>query len=289
MERDRLSAFLQILLVTLLWSSSYILTKFGLNEVTPLSLVALRYITASIILLIVALVRGELATMYRDKLLKLGFLGVTGYSIAQGLQCLGLFYLPAVTVTFILNFTPIHVLFLSLIFLGERPTKWQLIGVVLVLSGAYVFFSERLVGGNLTGVVITLTSGLGWAAYLVSGRLLFRDGEKGTLGMTAISMSIGTVFIAGTAFTIEGFTGVSLSAWGIILWLGVVNTAFAFLLWNHALKRLEAFEVAITQNTMLIQIALLSWIFLGEQLTLMKVFAMALVFFGVLIVQLKND
>ena len=289
MERGRLIAFLEILLVTLLWSSSYILTKFGLNEVSPLLLVALRYITASVILLIVALVRGELVMLDRDTLLRLGFLGITGYSIAQGLQCLGLFYLPAVTVTFILNFTPIQVLILSLIFLGERPTKWQLIGVVLVLSGAYFFFSERLIGGNLTGIVITLVSGLGWAAYLVSGKLLFKGEEKGTLGMTAISMSIGTIFIAGTAFTFEGFSGVSLSAWGIILWLGLVNTAFAFLLWNHALKRLEAFEVAITQNTMLIQIAVLSWIFLGEQLTLMKVFAMTLVFFGVLIVQLKND
>ena len=289
MERGRLTAFLEILLVTLLWSSSYILTKFGLNEVTPLILVALRYITASVILLIVALVRGELVAIDRDSLLKLGFLGITGYSVAQGLQCLGLFYLPAVSVTFILNFTPILVLLLSLIFLGERPTKWQLIGVVLVLSGAYVFFSERLVGVNLTGVVITLISGFGWAAYLVSGRLLFRDEKKGTLGMTAISMSIGTLFIAGTAFTVEGFSSLSLNAWGIILWLGLVNTAFSFLLWNHALKRLEAFEVAITQNTMLIQIAVLSWIFLGEQLTLMKVFAMVLVFFGVLIVQLKND
>ena len=168
MERGRLIAFLEILLVTLLWSSSYILTKFGLNEVSPLLLVALRYITASVILLIVALVRGELVTLDRDTLLRLGFLGLTGYSIAQGLQCLGLFYLPAVTVTFILNFTPIQVLILSLIFLGERPTKWQLIGVVLVLSGAYFFFSERLIGGNLTGIVITLVSGLGWAAYLVS-------------------------------------------------------------------------------------------------------------------------
>ena len=289
MERSRLLAFLEILLVTLLWSSSYILTKFGLIEVTPLILVALRYITASVILLIVALMRGELVAIDCDSLLKLGFLGITGYSIAQGLQCLGLSYLPAVSVTFILNFTPIQVLLLSLIFLGERPTKWQLSGVALVLSGAYVFFSERLVGGNLTGIMITLVSGLGWAAYLVSGRLLFRDKEKGTLGMTAISMGIGTLFIAGAAFTIEGFTHISLSAWGIILWLGLVNTAFAFLLWNHALKRLEAFEVAITQNTMLIQIAVLSWIFLGEQLTPLKVFAMALVFFGVLIVQLKND
>jgi drug/metabolite transporter (DMT)-like permease len=53
------------------------------------------------------------------------------------------------------------------------------------------------------------------------------------------------------------------------------------------LQRLEAFETSILQNTMLIQIAVLSWVFLGEQFTTMKLVAMALVFCGVLIVQLK--
>ncbi len=38
----------------------------------------------------------------------------------------------------------------------------------------------------------------------------------------------------------------------------------------------------------MIQIAVLSWVFLGERFTTMKLVAMALVFFGVLIVQLKR-
>jgi drug/metabolite transporter (DMT)-like permease len=288
MERERLFALLEILLVTFLWSSSYILTKFGLNEVSPLTLVAFRYITASIVLLIVAFVKNEFERFDRETLVRLGFLGVTGYSIAQGLQCLGLYYLPAVTVTFILNFTPILVLGLELIFHEKKPSKMQLLGVTLVLIGAYVFFSERLVGGSFIGIVITLVSGLGWASYLVSSRFLLRN-EESTLGVTAISMSIGTFFISVVAFMFEGVDSFSLNSWGIIIWLGLVNTALAFLIWNHALKRLEAFVVAITQNTMLIQIALLSWAFLGERLTYMKAFAMALVFIGVLVVQLKDS
>ncbi len=73
-----------------------------------------------------------------------------------------------------------------------------------------------------------------------------------------------------------------------MLWLGVVNTAAAFFLWNHALQRVEAFEISILQNTMLIQIAILSVIFLGETLTAMKLLGMAAVFVGVLIVQLSG-
>jgi len=70
--------------------------------------------------------------------------------------------------------------------------------------------------------------------------------------------------------------------------LGVVNTALAFFLWNHALQRLEAFEISVLQNTMLVQIAVLSWMFLGEQLTVAKLIPMALVFIGALVVQLRR-
>jgi drug/metabolite transporter (DMT)-like permease len=74
----------------------------------------------------------------------------------------------------------------------------------------------------------------------------------------------------------------------IIIWLGTVNTAAAFFLWNHALQRLEAFEISVLQNTMLVQIAVLAWIFLGEEIPLAKVFPMVLVFCGALMVQFKR-
>jgi drug/metabolite transporter (DMT)-like permease len=59
-------------------------------------------------------------------------------------------------------------------------------------------------------------------------------------------------------------------------------------MWNRALGKLEAFEISVLQNTMLIQIAVLAWVFLGERFTVAKVPAMALVFLGALIVQLKK-
>jgi drug/metabolite transporter (DMT)-like permease len=47
----------------------------------------------------------------------------------------------------------------------------------------------------------------------------------------------------------------------------VVNTAFAFTLWNHTLRTLPAMESSIINGTMLIQIAVLAWVFLGEGLS----------------------
>ena len=287
MTQGRLEALLEALLVTFLWSTSYILTKIGLTEISPLVLVSLRYVVASLVLVPVAVLRGEHRTLDRMAALKLVFLGITGYSVAQGLQCVGLYHLPAVTVTFILNFTPIIVLILGLAFMKTTPTPRQVSGIVLVIAGAYIYFGG-VPADNLTGVIMTLVSGLGWATYLVAGRAFFKPGEIRPLGLSAFAMGAGTVFIAGSAWIYEGFTALSPGGWGIVLWLGVVNTAAAFFLWNHALQRVEAFEISIMQNTMLIQIAILSVIFLGERLTASKMLGMAAVFVGVLIVQLSG-
>ena len=48
---------------------------------------------------------------------------------------------------------------------------------------------------------------------------------------------------------------------------GSLFTAFAFTLWNLSLQRLSAVESASVNNTMLVQIALLAWLLLGERLT----------------------
>lgn len=289
MTRDHLLAILEAYLVTFLWSSSYVLVKIGLAQLSPLTLVALRYTVASVVLIPLALRRGGFSLLGDPKFLtRIAILGLTGYAVAQGGQCLGLFYLPAVSVTFILNFTPVFVLVMGVFSLGEHPTKVQLGGLAIVLVGAYLFFNDPLSGSNLAGVTITLLSGLGWASYMVYSRYTFVKEEFNILGLTAFSMGAGTLILVVAALGFEGVSSVPLSGWGIIGWLGVVNTAIAFFLWNHALQRLEAFEISILQNTMLIQIAVLSWLFLGERLSTVELVAMAMVFFGVLIVQLKR-
>jgi len=289
LRRDRLLAIMEAILVTFLWSSSYIFVKIGLTQLSPLTLVALRYITASTIVVPIALLRKEAGLLREpENFLKLVFLGLSGFTIAQGLQCLGLFYLPAVSVTFTLNFTPVIVLILGVLFLQEYPTLSQLGGMGLVLLGACLFFNAPLSADSLTGVLITLLSGLGRATYLVVSRLMFVRAKMNPLGLTAFSMGFGTIFLAVAAYSIEGLSSVSLQGWAIILWLGVVNTALAFFLWNHALVKLEAFEISILQNTMLVQIALMSWLLLGEHITVLKLISMTLVFVGALVIQVRG-
>jgi drug/metabolite transporter (DMT)-like permease len=86
----------------------------------------------------------------------------------------------------------------------------------------------------------------------------------------------------------QGLPHLSWKSWGIIAWLAAINTAFAFTLWNHTLRRLTAVESSLINNTMLIQIALLAWVFLGESLSPKGITGIVVAAAGVLLVQLAR-
>ena len=79
---------------------------------------------------------------------------------------------------------------------------------------------------------------------------------------------------------------VQLKHWLVVAWLAVANTAFAFTLWNRTLRTLTAVESSVINNTMLVQIALLAWVFLGEGLSGREAMGMVWVGLGALLVQL---
>ena len=74
----------------------------------------------------------------------------------------------------------------------------------------------------------------------------------------------------------------------IVGWLAAANTALAFWLWNRAQAVLSALESSLINNTMLIQIAVLAVLFLGERLGAMQVAGLSLAGAGVLFVQLAK-
>jgi drug/metabolite transporter (DMT)-like permease len=99
-------------------------------------------------------------------------------------------------------------------------------------------------------------------------------------------MGIGGLLLLVIGALTQGFGQLDLMQWLIIGWLAVVNTAFAFTLWNSTLQTLTAVESSILNNTMLPQIAILAWVFLNEPLSYRQIIGIVLVGVGTLVVQL---
>ncbi len=285
--RPDLKSVLMGLLVTFLWSSSYIFIKFGLDELSPFFFAAVRYSLASTILLLASFIKRKKIFLNSKWSLYFVVVGFLGYTVAQGFQFVGLSLLPAVTVTFLLNFNAFFVLILGIIFLKEKPSKIQYIGFPLALLGAYTYFQESLAFTNPLGILVICLSGLAWASYMVLVRYLQRMKEVNSMGLTMISMGLGALGLLIISFFLEGFQPISSKGWLIIIWLSTINTAFAFYVWNHILKSIPAYRLSILQNTMLVQIGLLSVFFLDEVITVNMILGILLVLSGVILVQMK--
>jgi drug/metabolite transporter (DMT)-like permease len=99
-------------------------------------------------------------------------------------------------------------------------------------------------------------------------------------------MGIGGLLLLTAGYTTQGFGTLSIKQWLIIGWLALVNTAFAFTLWNRTLQTLTAVESSIINGTMLPQIAILAWLFLDEPLNLRQILGITFVGVGTMVVQL---
>ena len=86
----------------------------------------------------------------------------------------------------------------------------------------------------------------------------------------------------------QGLPKLGPQSWAIVAWLAVVNTAFAFTLWNRTLRTLSATESSVINGTMLVWIPVLAILFLGEGVTAKEAAGLIVVGTGTLIVQLRR-
>jgi drug/metabolite transporter (DMT)-like permease len=289
---DRTRAILLALLVTFLWSTSWVLIKIGLDEIPALTFAGLRYVMAFLCLLPFVALRSRhreaIRGLGRRDWVRLGALGLVMYTVTQGTQFLALDRLPATTTSLLLSFTPVVVAVLGVTFLAERTRPMQWAGVAIGFVGAAIYlYPVDLPARQLVGIGIAVTGLVANAGGAVLGRSANRSGTLSPLVVTVVSMGVGSLALLGSGLAVQGLPALSATGWAIVGWLAVINTAFAFTLWNLTLRTLSATESSVINGTMLIQIAVLAWLFLDESLGVKEVTGLTLAAGGALVVQLR--
>ena len=286
------AAVLQALFVTFLWSTSWVLIKFGLEDIPALTFAGLRYMLAFLCLLPIFYRSAGLSSLHglsRRRWLQLVVLGILVYSLTQGAQFVGLAYLPAVTVNLMLSFTSIVVALLGIGLLAERPSGQQWLGMALSVLGIFIYFYPvHLPASQVIGFVAVVVGVLANASSAILGRAVNRSSHLSPLAVTVVTMGIGATLLLAAGLLVQGLPALDWQSWLIVLWLAVVNSAFAFTLWNLTLRTLAAMESSIINNTMSIQIPILAVIFLGERLSGREVVGLVLAALGILLVQLRR-
>lgn len=283
----------QALFVTFLWSTSFIIIKLGLIEIPPITFAGLRYSLAFLCFIPFILFREkyleEIKHLNSIQWKKLILLGFVFYTFTQGTQFLGLSLLPSITVSLILNFTPIIVAIMGLFLLNEKPTLLQWIGTILFLIGILTYFLPIIFWENkIFGLLIMFIGVLANSGSAIIGRSVNRKKDISPFVVTSVSMGIGAIVLLVVGLLLNGFPIISTKNWLFIIWLAVINTALAFTIWNLTLRSLTAMESSIINGTMLIQIAILAWVFLDEKITPQEGIGMFIAAIGAVLVQIKR-
>jgi drug/metabolite transporter (DMT)-like permease len=284
---------MQALFVTFLWSTSWVPVKIGLSDdLQPLTFAGLRYTLAASLLCAFVVRspgrRAELAATTARTRRQLVALGVVLYALTQGAQFVGLALLPAATLGLLLSFTPALVTVASVRTTGEAAAPRQWLGMTLAAIGTAIYLGPDLEVTSVVGLAVGIVGLASNAGASLLGRLLNRDANLSPLVVAAPTMALGGALTLLVGVATEGVPRLSVGAWGIVLWLAVVNTAFAFTLWNHTLRSLTATESSAINNTMLVQIAVLAWWILGEDLSGSQWTALAVVSVGIWFVRRRR-
>lgn len=282
-------ALIEGTLTAIIWASSFVFIKMGLVYLKPITLAGMRYSTAFMLLIPIMAYRGELkCNLARDQWIQLFVMGLCGFTLANGALFWGLKYLPAITGSFLFSLLPLPVLLLGIIWLKEMPKRWQIVGVLITLGGSTLFFSPGLSAREPLAAGVVSLGVLAASFYSVLSRKFAKDRSVSIIPLTAIPLGFGGGTLLLLGLVTEGIFRLSLPGIAIILWLAVVNTVFAYLLFYHSLQVLTVLELQILLTLSPLGTAVLAWLILGELLSPTQILGMITVIIGVSLVQWRT-
>lgn len=269
------------LAVMAVWGVNFIAIRWGVNEVPPLLLTALRYVVAAL----------PAAFFVKRPHVALGIL--VGYGFAVGVGQFGLLFaaikfgMPAGLASLVIQLQVFFTIGLAVLFLAERPTGWQLSGALVAFGGIGVIALERLGGAALWPFAMTIASGACWG---VANLLTKKAGKVDMLGFVVWSSLVPPIPLYVLSLIFEGpgavplaLSQITLVGIGSLLFMGWMSTVFGYGAWSVLLGRHPASTVA--PFTLLVPVVGIAGaaLLLGERISGLELVGSALVFAGLLL------
>lgn len=279
--------------IYVIWGSTYLLNKIAVSELAPFMLAAIRFITAGVIIFIIAKIM-EIPLAITPKQLKntiiAGFLFLT---FGNGVVVWALKYVDSGFAALEISAQPLVILLLMRIFQGKKIKPMSFVGVVLGIIGIYLLVSQKEVvtqEGSIIGMVMIFFCMLSWAygslfvgkADLPSNYFVNTGYQMVTGGVMLLVFSL--VFGENWSLPNNWSTSVQVSMILLILFGSIV----AFTSFNYLLKTVSPEKVATSTYVNPIVALLLGWYFLKEQISDQSIVAASLMLTGVYFINTKK-
>jgi drug/metabolite transporter (DMT)-like permease len=283
MPARQLQADLALVLVALIWGSTFVIVKGELDRIGPMALIALRFSFAFAAMVLVT--RASLLRMGRRQLCAGLLIGVFLFG-GFALQTVGLGYTTASKAAFITGLCVVMAPLFARAFLGHRSSPQALLGVALATTGLGLL----TLTANLTlatGDLLVLGCAACFALHIVAISRFAPSMD--TMALTTVQ--IGFVGAAGFVAMLLLEPAPALPEPGTFVaaaFLGIVATAFAFSVQN----RVQVFTTPTHTGLMFslepVFAAMFAYMLIGERLTEQQLIGCGLMLTGMVAAELRR-
>jgi len=291
MTNSKLFTYLEALFAVIVWGASFIATKIALQEISPISIVWLRFLMGVIVLGMAVFLRGQFALPEKREWGYFALLGFLGITFHQSLQSNGLQTSEAGTTAWIVATTPVFMALLGWLLLKEGLGWAKTLGILLAFFGVLVVVSK----GDLTSIsigkfgapgdVLILISAVNWAVFSALSRRGLKS-HPASLMMFYV-MALGWLFTSLIFLFTPDMTEISqltASGWVAVAFLGIFCSGLAYIAWYDALKVLSTAQTGVFLYIEPLVAIVVAFFILGEAITLTSLIGGAIILFGIWLV-----
>ena len=256
MENSKMQAHGAILLANTIFGLGVPVTKLLLEDwVSPMTYMATRSLGAAVVFwLIAAFMKPEKVERRDLMVIMLG--GLMGFVVSQTLTAEALNYTSPVYFSLIATLTPVAVMLMAALFIGERITGLKFLGVLLGIAGAVLMVVMGQTSGSgsndLLGITLAILSVLTWAVYMIITRKVAQKYSPVTqMKYVFLVSAIVTVPLAWPELSEQRLYSAATFGWDGALemaFIVLMATVLGYFLIPYAMKYLSATTVSIYTN-----------------------------------------
>jgi len=282
------------LLLCLIWGSTWLFIKLGLEDLPPFTFAGIRFVIAAIILLLIVAVRRTPMPRELSDWRLMATTGLLSFALNYGLLFWGGQYVSSGLAALLQAIIPAFGMVIAHRHLpGERITLTKICGVLLGIAGVGVIFSDQLrIEGTFalwgSAAIIVGAFGVAYANVLVKAR----GGHLDPATLAAVQMCFGLVPLLIIGSLTEGsplnfrWTPTALLS---LLYLALVGSALAFLLFYWLVKRVDVTKTMLIALVTPLLAVMLGRLVLNEQLTWRALAGGACIIAGVTLIVMRSS
>ena len=269
------------LTVPVVWGLSFIAIHWGVDEVSPLLLTALRYTFAA------------LPAVFFIRRPAVDWRILVGYGLAIGVGQFGLLFIaiklgmPVGLSSLVIQLQVFFTILFAFAMFRERPSSWQIAACFIAFAGIGVIAIERVQGAAALPLLLTIIAAVSWGLGNMAGK---KAGRIDMVGLIVWSALVPPLPLLAASLIFEG-PGAIPAAMAHITWRGVASiafmsylaTIFGFSVWASLLSRYSASLVSPFALLIPVVGMIAGAVLLGEHVTTLEISGGALVFAGLLI------